>query len=247
MIALALLLQTAAANPQTTVGDTVWVERVLGEVGTATVRPQPWSLGDLGEQLSPAEVLQGARGTTVRYALVLWYAGDRVITMPGPVLVHKDGSSDTLATSSYRVSIQSVLPPGVARSTLAPKPVRNTLTLTTVSWTPLIVLTGWVLLAVAAVAYFWRRRGKPVVRPATMETLADPDVLERWAAAGELRTALEGWSWHLARRLARSADLAEMAAAQEVLEGITDQLYVPGSTERLTGLARRAAALTAAR
>src|SRR6185369_230869 len=47
MIALLLLL---LQGPQPTVGDTIWIERVLGDVGGAVVRPQPWSLGELGEQ-----------------------------------------------------------------------------------------------------------------------------------------------------------------------------------------------------
>ena len=43
-----------------------------------------------------AEVRQSARGTLVRYPVALWYPGDHVLTMPGPVLVRRDGSSDTL-------------------------------------------------------------------------------------------------------------------------------------------------------
>ncbi len=39
-----------------TVGDTVRLERLLGPVTGVVVRPQPWTLGGLGQQLGPAEV-----------------------------------------------------------------------------------------------------------------------------------------------------------------------------------------------
>ena len=254
MIALLLLLpasqtrrppapESSPPPPAATVGDTIWIERVVGEVGSAVVRPQAWTLGELGQQLGPAEVIQGARGAVVRYPLVVWYPGDRVLTMPGPVIVRRDGSSDTLAASTHRVQVLSVLPAGARRSTLAPKPARGTVALNSRSLLPLLILVGAVLLAGAGAALLWRRRGKAPPRPAIVEVVPEPDRLRRWAAAGEYRAALEGWSWRLARRMVLSQDLEEMAALQQVLEGISDQVFVPQDSARLAGLCERAAAL----
>ena len=240
MIALVFLL---AQGPPPTVGDTVWVERVLGDVGGAVVRPQPWSLGALGEQLGPALVLQGARGVTVRYPLVLWYPGDHTLTMPGPVLVKRDGSSDTLKASTHKVSLQSVLPVGQPRSKLAPKPARGTLPIASRSLVPLGVLLAALVVGFLPAALLWRRRGKAVRLPAKVEVFPDPERLRQWAAAGEYRAALTGWSWRLARELALSQDLERIAAVQRVLDELADQIYLPGESSRLAELCERAARL----
>lgn len=244
MSGLLLLLLPQAAAP--TVGDTIRIERVVGEVGNAVVRPQLWSLGQLGQQLGPAEVIQGARGTVVRYALVLWYPGEQTITMPGPVVVRRDGSSDTLAASTYRVAVQSVLPSGVRKATLAPKPARGTVPIVAVSWIPLAVLAGVVLLGLAPVAFWWRRRGPTPPRPAPVAVLPSPEQLERWAAAGEYRAALEGWTWRLARRLGPGSPQDQLTALQQLLDDIGRNIYVPGDPGRLARLCERAALLEAA-
>lgn len=240
MIALLVLL---LQGPPPTVGDTVWVERVLGDVGGAVVRPQPWSLGELGEQLGPALVTQGARGAVVRYPLVFWYPGDHTLTMPGPVLVRRDGSSDTLKASTHKVSLSSVLPAGQPRSTLAPKPARGTVPIAAPSLVPLAITTGAVVLVLLPVALLWRRRGKVAPLPTRVEVFPDPARLREWAAAGEYRAALTGWSWRLARILARSQDLNRIAEAQRVLEELSDQVYLPGESTRLAELCERAARL----
>jgi hypothetical protein len=239
---LLLLLQAGVA----TIGDTVWIERALGEVGTAIVRPQSWSLGELGEQLAPAQVVQGARGAVVRYPLVLWYPGEHLLTMPGPVLVRRDGSSDTLAASTHKVTLLSVLPAGAPRSKLAPKPARDPVPLASRSVLPLLLLSGVVLLAGLLAALLWRRRGRAPQRRARVDVFPERELLQRWAQAGEHRAALEGWSWRLARRLALSRELEESAALQRVLDEIADRMYVPDLRGTLGELCARAAALDAA-
>ncbi len=241
MIALLLLLQQ---GPPPTVGDTVWVERVLGDVGGAVVRPQPWSLGELGEQLGPAQVTQGVRGAVVRYPLVFWYPGDHTVTMPGPVLVRRDGSSDTLRVSTHKITLLSVLPAGRPKSKLQPKPARGTLPIASQSLVPLAVTTGAAILVLVPVALLWRRRGTVAPLATRVELFPDPARLREWAAAGEYRAALTGWSWRLARMLARSQDLAQIAEAQRVLEELSDQVYLPGESARLAELCERAARLT---
>ncbi|HEV8600906.1 MAG TPA: hypothetical protein VGQ69_16210 [Gemmatimonadales bacterium] len=239
-----LLLLAQAAAP--TVGDTIRIERVVGDVGNAVVRPQLWTLGQLGEQLGPAEVVQGARGVVVRYALVLWYPGAQTITMPGPVVVRRDGSSDTLATSSYRVEVESVLPSGVPKSTLAPKPARGTVRIAEVSWIPPVLLGGSALLGLALAALWRRRRGRAPPRPAPVAVLPTPEQLERWAEAGEYRAALEGWSWRLARRIAPGKQDEALVELQALLDDISRQVYLPGESGQLARLCERAARMEAA-
>lgn len=246
MTALLLLLLQQAPAPGPTVGDTVWIERVIPDPGGAVIRPQPWSLGSSGDQLGPAEVVQGERGLTVRYALVLWYPGEQVLTMPGPVLVRRDGSSDTLATSSYRLRVSSVLPAGARRAALAPEPARDTVPLVSRSLLPLAVLVAETLLVLLLVTLRWRRRGKaPPPRP-NREVFAEPEQLRRWADAGEYRAALDGWSWRMARRLAYSRDLEECARLQRLLDDIADGVYTPAQIAPLSALCERASQLEAA-
>lgn len=241
---LALLLQRGdSARARLSVGDTVWIERTLGDVGTAIVRPQVWSLGELGEQLAPAEVLQGSRGTLVRYALVLWYPGEQLLSMPGPVLVRRDGSSDTLAATRYKLRLESVLPAGAKRSELEPKPARPTIPLASRSLLAAAVLVGAVLLGVLVTALFWRRRGRVPKPPAPVEVFPSAGVLRRWGEAGEYRAALDGWNWRLARRLALSRDLEEIAVLQRLLDEIADRVFLPAARAGLATLCRRAAEL----
>jgi hypothetical protein len=241
MIPGLLLLWQIAQLP--TVGDTIWIERVLGDVRGAIVRPQQWDLESVGAQLAPAMVSHGAGGTTVRYPVVLWYAGDRTLTMPGPVLVLPDGTSDTLPASTHRVRLASVLPPGEAKNRIPPKPPRNPLPLASRSLIPLAVLLVASALGIVIAAIGWRRQGKPAERP--VRRVADPGVpmLRHWANLGEYRAALHHWGWRLSRRLTTSQDLAEIAALQHTLEEISDRAFVPERPERLAALAARAAEL----
>jgi hypothetical protein len=238
---LVLLLQA----PGPTVGDTVWVERTVGDVAGAVVRPQQWSLGALGQQLGPAEVRHGAVGAVVRYALVLWYPGEHLLTMPGPVLVRRDGRSDTLAVSTVRIRVGSVLPAGERRTTLPPRPASSAMPLSTRAVLPGAILLGVVGVGLLAAALRWRRRGKPIPHLDRAATRADPAMLIRWAAAGEYRAALEGWGWILARRLELSRDLAESAELQRLLDDIAFSVFSRRTGNHLASLAGRAARLGA--
>lgn len=238
-VVLLLLLQAGTV----TVGDTVWIERAVGPVGSSVLRPQVWNVGTVGQQLGPAEVRIGAGGTVVRYALVLWYPGEHLLTMPGPVVVKRDGSSDTLPPSTVRVRVTSVLPAGAQRVTLPPKPARTPVSLAERSLLPLAAIVLVIALLWGAVAWLWRRRGPlpslPPSRPA-VQNFHDPQTLSRWAAAGEHRVALDGWGWILARRLAESRDLEETGRIQRVLDEIADSVFSPRGPGYFAELCRRA-------
>jgi len=239
VIAWLLLLQ----GTQATVGDTVYVERTLGDVGGAVVRPQQWSLGPLGLQLGPADVRQGSAGAVVRYALVIWYPGEHNLTMPGPVLVRRDGRSDTLSGSPVHVSVWSVLPPNAKKSTLAPRPPSVPVPLAAVTPLPVLALSGLALLGLTIAAVRWRRRGRTRPRAARPPEYQTPEVLRRWAAAGEFRAALDGWSRLLARRAAGNDPSAE--ETQVLRADIDAAVFSPRGPEYLTELVERAARLAA--
>jgi hypothetical protein len=238
---LFLLLQAMTV----TVGDTVRVERLLGALGPVVVRPQAWSLGALGQQLGPAEVLPGPEGSVVRYHLVLWYPGDHLLTMPGPVVVRRDGRSDTLAASTTRVLVASVLPEGERRATLPPRPASRALPLESRSPLPVLILLGLVSLALIPVALRWRRRGRVPQRPPAAPTRPGPEIITRWSAAGEHHAAIDAWGWILARRLAASRSLEETAELQRLLDEMAFSAFAPRSAEALAELAGRAARLGA--
>lgn len=250
-----LLLVLLFQGGTVTVGDTLWIERVVGATGGAVIRPQPWSLGELGQQLGPGVVVQGSEGTLVRYPIVIWYPGEHLLTMPGPVLVKRDGSSDTLAASTVRVRVTSVLPAGAARTKTPPRPAIRAVPLAARSPVPLLALLLVVALLWTAGALFWRRRGRrPAPSPAPVpepgqrreRPFHDPVSLSRWAEAGEYRAALDGWAWLLARKMAESRDLEETARIQQVLDEIADSVFSFRPPEYFAGLCGRAALLAGA-
>jgi hypothetical protein len=248
MSPLLLLLIQGAAGP-ITVGDTVWLERSVGTIAGAVLRPQIWSLAPLGQQLGPGEVVHRESGAVIRYPVVIWYAGDHQLSMPGPVIVKRDGSSDTLPAFPLRIRVASVLPEGSRRSTLPPKPASEAVPLSARSPFPLIGLVVFLLVVWGIVAIGWRRRGKrPKARAPALplaerrdRPLHDARVLDGWAAAGEYRVALDEYAWRLAKRLALSTDLEESGKIQVLLDEIADSVFAPRRAEYFQTLCRRAA------
>lgn len=235
--ALLLLFQTGVPS----IGDTVWVERDIGPVAGAVVRPQSWNLGPLGQQLGPATVQLGPSTAVVRYALVLWFPGEHVLTMPGPVLVRRNGRSDTLAAATVRVTVASVLPAGANRSSLEPRPLSVPLPLEARAIVPVLALVSLVLLALGLVALRWRRPGRaPAPRPVERHP-APPEALLGWARSGEYRAALHEWGWILAERLRKSQDLEETGRLQKLLDEISLNSFSPRSPAEFAALCERAA------
>ncbi len=239
-----LLMLLQAGLPS--VGDTVWVERPVTNVGSAVIRPQSWSLGALGQQLGSAIVELGGNGALVRYPMVFWYPGEHQLRMPGPVLVRRDGSSDTLAAAPVRVRVASVLPAGVSRSRLDPRPARAAVPLEDRTILPLAVLVLAVLLVAGVAALRWRRRGR-VPRPRTPAPGGPPlATFEAWAAHGEYRAALHELAWLLSDRMRKSQDLAQTAELQRMLDDISFSSFAPRGEGELAALYQRAARLAVA-
>ncbi len=235
----AVLLALQAGLP--TVGDTVWVERYVVAQPNVLIRPQAWDLGTTGRQLGPAEVRRSALGTVVRYPLVFWHPGRHTLRMPGPVVISREGTSDTLLASGVVVEIASVLPAGTPRERLPPRPARPTVPLGERSLRPLLIGAMLVLAAVALLALRRRRRGTAAPERKVEVARPDPAMLAEWAAAGEYHAALDQWEHRLAVRLRESGDLERMARVQQALEEIALAAYEPQASARLVELCGRAA------
>jgi hypothetical protein len=239
MISLLLVLVLQGGLP--TVGDTVWVERQVVASSNVLLRPQAWDLGTVGRQLGPAVQRRSGSGMLIRYPLVFWYPGRHVLRMPGPVVISREGRSDTLLSSSVTIEVASVLPAGRAREALEPRPARAPVALAERSARPLVILLGLVLAVVAGLAVYRRRRGKPPARAKGDVARPGPDILAAWADAGEYHAALDHWEHRLALQLRQAGDLEEMARVQRVLEGIALAAYEPRAPERLAELCVQAA------
>jgi len=196
-LVLALLLWQ---SPPVRVGDTVWVETAIRLPGRMIVRPQPWDLGDLGQVLGPPEVRLGTDSATIRYPLVLWYPGDHELSIPGPIVVAPEGSSDTLPSRSVKIAVASVLPSGEDRGRLDPKP--SAVAIRQSGRSPVALLWFESLVALAGLAGWLvirrrrRRRRASVVVPDPVAPPID-EVLSRWVRASELKAAVDGWAHRL--------------------------------------------------
>ena len=225
------------------VGDTVWVERLVSTPSDVLVRPQAWDLGSVGRQLGPADQRRSASGLVLRYPLVFWYPGRHALRMPGPVVISREGRSDTLPAAAVTVEVGSVLPPGRAREALDPRPPRAPVALSERSLRPLAIGLVLVVSGMTGLLLYRRRRGRAPVRQRGDVARPPPEQLDRWAGAGEYHAALDHWEHRLALKLRQAGGLEEMGRVQQVLEAIALAAYEPREPERLAELCRRAAAV----
>ncbi len=240
MIALCLCLLQA---PVATVGDTLWVTRAIAAPSGSVLRPLPWELGDSGTTLGPPIVMPRPGGFTVRYRLALWIPGAHQLLMPGPLLVLSNGRTDTLPAMPVIVRVASVLPSGTPDSALSPKGAASVISRGSTSPVPLIVLCALVAAITSALQWRWRRR--PTVRnnagpPRAEQPGPKAAMLRAWAAAGEYRTALDGWNAKIDAILAErvSSELADgVAPLREELDRLR---YAPAAPGRLAKLCEEA-------
>ena len=81
---LAVLPQAPPPGP--TVGDTIWLSRMVGIPAGAAVRPQPWSpTGDV-EALGPARLQRRGDSMEVAYPAVVWRPGVPEVKVRSPSL-----------------------------------------------------------------------------------------------------------------------------------------------------------------
>ncbi len=183
MITTLLFLLQAHAP---TVGDTIWLERRVQLPPGAEVRAPAWTPED-GIALLGRPVIRAEGGATViAWPAVAWTAGRHVVSLPGPVVIRADGSTDSLGSETQTIMIASVLPDSTPADRIPPQPEAGILMQRVTSPWPVLIA-----LLVAAVlflpfAWWWRRRG-----PAVTAVVAPIPVpvwpLSEWSEAGEGR------------------------------------------------------------
>jgi hypothetical protein len=208
MIALLLLLQ---GRPPT-VGDTVWLSRVVSVPPGATVRAPAWApdSGDV-ESLGAAVIVRTGTMAEVRYPAVIWSPGSHTVTLPGPVLLAPGGGVDSLPAAPVTVVIASILPGSVPDSSFAVQPPASAVPARETSGRPLLLWLTGAVPVVMLILLVGRPRPRPAPEaPAPVE--AEPPIA-RWAAAGETRAACE-----VAARRLREAIHAACPPAHAALE-----------------------------
>jgi hypothetical protein len=185
MIGLLLLLQ----GDLPTVGDTIWVRRMVAAPAGRAVRAAEWTpTGDIEVLGHPRVTLRGD-SAEVSYPVTLWAPGSQTVQVPGPLLVGGDGRVDSLPPTTVTLAARSVLPPG-PHDTLRPQPTAPPVSLREESPVPLLILWGAAAVILASLHWWWRRRGRAVpVAVIGPGAIGEPEV-ERWADAGESRVVV---------------------------------------------------------
>src|SRR6185503_12150963 len=148
-----------AQTPAPTVGDTVWVARMVAVPAGATLRPADWDAPEPIERLGAPVVAARGDSTEVAYPIVVWRAGPLTVDIPGPLVLRAGGPIDSLPPLSVSLRIASVLPAVPQDSVLAPQPRADYVPRTSATPIPLLVLLTVATLLLAPLHWWWRRRG----------------------------------------------------------------------------------------
>lgn len=184
MMILALSLLQASAP---TVGDTIWVERVVEVAPQYLAQVPEWELeGDI--ELLGTPVLR-REGDSIRLAfpLVAWRPGDYTVSVPGPRLIAQDGHVEDIPSLAMILTVRSVLP-DVPKDSLAVRPEAGVIPRPVVSLWPMALLLGIAALIMGPAWWLWLRRGR--AGPSRAAPRAPDPPLERWIEAGERRAVL---------------------------------------------------------
>ena len=189
-----------------TVGDTIWVTRGVDLPPGRTLRAADWQAADPVELLGPPRITLAEGRAEIAYPVTIWRTGAHALEIPGPLLLAADGSVDSLPAQALTITVASVLPRPATDTTLRPQPRADFVPRAATTPLPLIVLLVLALALLVLLHRWWRRRGKPPVQRAGLETAgpATPP-LEQWADAGESRAVAAAATARL--RLALAARL----------------------------------------
>ena len=185
MIGWLLLLQGGLP----TVGDTIWVRRVVAAPPGRAVRAAEWTPTGEVELLGRPQVTLRGDSAEVAYPVALWAPGPHPVEVPGPLLVGGDGRVDSLPAATVTLTAVSVLPSG-PHDTLRPQPTTPTVALREHSLKPLLLLWALAIALLVPLHLLWRRRGRAVpVEPVGPPQSPEPEAA-RWADAGESRAVV---------------------------------------------------------
>jgi hypothetical protein len=216
------------APPSPTVGDTIWLFRIVGHALDWRVRTAAFdNQGDVVSLGDPMVDL-GATADTVRYAVVVWTAGAHRFRLPSLWLVGAGGRTDSLPGGEGAVTVRSVIPPDSARP--APKALLPPLDPRPDSpWPPLV--TALLGLALLVVLVRHRRRGPRVTAPPAEFVMGGGAPDARWLVAGEPKAVAARASRVLRQSLARVVpDALESLPVREALDAADGKM--PGTTFR---------------
>lgn len=201
LLGLALALQQAGVP---TVGDTIWLERSVETPAGAEVRAGTWTPEDpIGLLGQPVVRREGSR-TVVAYPAVAWRAGIHQVEVPGPILIRRDGTTDSLPPEPRSLVIASVLPDSLPPERLPVQPEAGIVLERVTSPYPVLVALLVAAVLFAPLAWWWLRPGPPM--PAFTPP-SDPLVLPlaEWNEAGEPRAVAA-----VAARALRSTILGQL-------------------------------------
>lgn len=210
-LALLALLQGGPWStwpPSPTVGDTIWLERVVPTPTGWRVRPGRLASTDDVEPLIDPATLRHQSGWVVRYAFVVWTTGPVRVAVPPVWRLGPGGEADSLPAGTAVVTVRSVIPDSVVQPT--PRPALAPL------WPDVRrpagpMVAGGVALAALVAAIAWRRRPpRTLVQPAAAPPDGPADD-ERWMRAGEPRAVAARAVAGLRAALARAVPEAHPA------------------------------------
>ncbi len=191
-----------AAPPAPTVGDTVWLTRLVTADPGWRVRAGRLDPAQDLEPLGEAVVLRAQGGWLVRYPVVLWTPGRHELALPPVWRLGPDGQADSVLGGVAAVQVRSVLPSPDSARRSEPKPALPEIGRSENSALP--VLGAGVIAGLSLTAGVLLRRRRPKRLPAPAPIRGEPEVVDaRWLAAGEpkavaaraaarLRTAVAG-------------------------------------------------------
>ncbi len=186
MILFALSLMQA---PVPTVGDTIWVERVVAVAPQYLAQLPEWELEGDVELLGTPVLRRHGDSVTVAFPLVAWRPGNHAVSVPGPRLIAPDGRVDEVRASPRTITVASVLP-DTPKDSLPVRPEAGVIKRPTVSWLPMILLLLVAGLLMIPSWWLWLRRGRAAARTSDPPLAAPEPPLERWIDAGEHRAVL---------------------------------------------------------
>jgi hypothetical protein len=257
---LLLLQQAASAGP--TVGDTIWLERVVETPAGAEVHAAQWTpaepMGLLGHPL----IHRQGNQTVVSYPAVAWRAGKIQVDIPGPIVIRPDGTTDSLPVESRTLNIISVLPDSVPPEKLPVQPQAGIVTERVTTPYPVLVALLIAGVIFAPLAWWWLRSGPPMPGFSAGGSPVSPP-LDEWNEAGEPRAVaavaarglravmlsqLPGMpqglhAGRLMRVVAEQRPSWPVAELGQVLSGLEAVQYDSSAGGDVLGLARRAAEL----
>jgi hypothetical protein len=185
VIGWALLLQVGLP----TVGDTIWVRRLVAAPPGRAVRAAEWAPTDAVEVLGRPRVVMRGDSVEVAYPVTVWAPGAHVVRVPGPLVVGADGRVDSLPPATVTLTAGTVLPARPPDS-LAPQPASAPIATHERTPRPLVALLALALVLLLPAQLWWWRRGRPAaIAPVGPQQLPNLPV-ERWAEAGEPRAVV---------------------------------------------------------